>query len=226
MPTPDSAETMRRVLEQERAEIHVALPGRVRSYDQAAQTAEIELEIKRVMPSGDDDEPDIVDEYPILPAVPVLCLRGSGFFMHFPQRAGDKVTVLFCEADLNEWRRTGVLSDPGVSTRHGLSGAVCIPGIHHQRNPLGSADIGAPSFDSPPYLTLGLEGGPIIRIDGSTIQAGGGDALARWAGVEAHLDAINTTLGSLTGDSVFSTPYNKATVELAAQTPTTILKGA
>lgn len=208
------------------------MPGKVRSYNQPDQTAEIELLVQRVVPSNDDDEPDAVTDYPILPAVPHACLRGAGYFIHIPVRPGDTVTVYFSESDLNEWRRTADVADPGVSTRHGLSGAYFVPGIHALGHELGGDDIGTTGPETPPHMTIGLEGGPIIRIKSSTIEAGGVDALAKWAGLEAHLTAIQTALGGLVapsgGGPVTNAPgtaYSKATVEAAAQTPTSVLKG-
>jgi len=225
-----SAETMRRVLETDRLEVHTCLPGRVRSYDQASQTAEIELEIRQVTPARDDDDDDAATPYPVLPQVPVVCLRGANFFVHIPLAEGDKVMVFFAESDLNEWRRTGALTDPGVATRHGLSGAFCIPGIHHQRNPLGGSDIGTPGPETPPYMTIGREGGQaLLKIRGDSIEAGGTDQLARWAGVSAHLDAIEQTLNSIatvSGVPAFTVPYVKSLTEGVGVTPTSKLKGA
>lgn len=226
-PTITNAEVLRRSLETDRADLHTALPGKVRAYDAAKQTAEIVLSVRQVTPARDDDDPDSVVDYPVLSDVPVLQLRGAGFFIHMPVAANDHVLVLFCESDLNEWRRTGDTADPGVATRHGLSGAVCIPGIHHQRNALGGSDRHAD--EGPPVFVMGKNGGPHIAFEDNEIHAGGSDELARWAGVDAHLTAISNTIASLTSPSgpvTAGTPYLKATVESTANTPTQILKGS
>lgn len=220
-PTLSQAEILRRSLENDRLDIHTALPGVVRGYNANAQTADIALLVKRVVPAADDYEADTSEEYPTLKNVPVLQLRGADFFVYVPLAFGDNVLVLFCEADLNEWRRTGDVSDPGVGTRHGLSGAVCIPGLHHQRNALAAGDTKSVEGAR---LVIGYEGGPSISLSQAEIKAGGSDQLAKWNGVLAHLTAISTTLNSLSG-AVFATPYNLTSVETSANTPTSILKG-
>lgn len=219
--SPSTPEAFRRVLEADRGEIHTALPGRVRSYDANAQTAEIVLEVRQVRPGADDDDPDDVGEYPILPSVPVLCLRGGGFFAHFPLAEGDKVLVLFSESDLNEWRRTGRTADPGIATRHGLSGAVCIPGIHWRGNPLASADVG-----DEPRLTIGREGGAQIQISEAQINVGGSAPLAVGADVKAHLQAIAASLDTIATAAGAVNSYVYATQILADPIDTSIARGA
>jgi hypothetical protein len=220
--SPSQAETVRRVLEQDRADLHVCLPGKVRSYNQEAQTAEIELGIRRVVPAPDDDDPDDVRDYPILPAVPVLCLSGGGYFAHFPLSVGDRVLVLFAESDLNEWRRTGDTCDPGLSTRHGLSGAVCIPGIHYQGNALSIEDTGAE-----PRLTIGRVGGPQIHVNESQIECGGTLSLALGNDVRAHLTKISADLVTVFAAATAGTPtYNYVTEIAANPINTDTVKGA
>lgn len=212
------AEVLRRVLESERLDLHTALPGIVRSYDAEAQTADIRLAVRRVIPVGDEDEEDQTEAYPILPSVPVLMPRGGGYYVALPVEVGDTVLVVFCEADLNRWRETGAVSDPGLSTRHGLSGAVAIPGLHHQGNPLADAGEG---------LRLGRDGGARIEIRPAEIRAGGTEALALAADVRTHLQAIATALAALETAAATTnpSPYVYSTVLAAAPIDTAILKG-
>ena len=222
-----NAETLRRVLETERTEIHTSMPGRVRSYDQPAQTAEIELLVRRVVPAADDDDADTVTDYPILPAVPHACLRGSGFFVHMPVRAGDTVAVYFAESDLNEWRRTNAVSDPGVSTRHGLSGAFFVPGIHAIGEALSGADIGTVGPETPAHLTIGVEGGPVIRIKSNAIEIAGTSQLAKSAPLQEHLAKISTDLAALFTALTLGTPSYVFATEIGINPiATTITKGA
>lgn len=186
------AETLRRVLESFAVDLHVSLPGKVRSYDAATQTAEIEIQVRRVIPAAEDTDEDTVEAYPILPSVPVLWPRVQGAgFLHMKLAAGATVLVLFSEADLGQWRATGEVSDPGLSTRHGLSGGVVLPGLHWRGNPNEDA------AGSEAEVMLGVEGGTAIEVFESQINAGGSDTLAKGAETDAQLSAIAADLETI-----------------------------
>jgi hypothetical protein len=185
-----TAETLRQVVDSFGLDLHVALPGTIRSYDAESQTAEIELGTQRVIPAADEDEDDDTAEtLPILPSVPVIWPSGGGHFIHWPLSAGDTVLVVFCETDLNAWRESGGVADPGVATRHGLSGGVALPGLRTRGNPIGAADG--------TYGRLGLDGGVVIEFRSGEIRVGGAQALAQSAQVETHLAAIKVALDTI-----------------------------
>lgn len=192
--TARQAEILRRVLESDRLDLHVALPGRIRSYDRASGTAEVEIQVRRVLPSGDETVADATEDYPILPGVPVLFPRatGSGGYLAIRLAAGDHVWVMFSEADLGQWRATGEVSDPGLATRHGLSGAVAIPGLHHRGNPNADAPAEAD-------VAIGVEGGTAIEVYPGQINVGGSQTLALSSPLGSILNAIVTDLGTLAG---------------------------
>lgn len=224
------AEVLRQILEGDRVDLHTAMPGVVRSYDDETQTAEIALGVARVIPAADEDDPDLVEPLPILPSVPVLWPRASGGYLHIPIAAGDGVLVLFCESDLNRWRETGQAGeDPGVHTRHGLSGAVAIAGLHWRGNPNPDA---AGSFDQPAGLRLGIEGGPRIDIRGSQIKAGGENPLAKSEPTSTILDAIVTDLQTLAAainviaSGAVVVPTSAQAVAAANPIATSTLRGA
>ena len=218
-------EVLRRVLEAHASDLHTGVPGRVRSYDRDTQTAEIEVLVRRVLPAGDDDDPDTIEDYPILPSVPVLWPRGGGYFLHAPLAAGDHVYVLFAECDLNAYRTTGQVSDPGVGTRHGLSGAVAVPGMFWRGDPL--TDVSSVEAG----MRLGLEGGPRIEIKVDAIEAGGNQALAKSSPVDAVNQAIATDLAAIA--AFLNTTFGGGTITLTVATAiasnpiaTTTLRGA
>lgn len=179
---------IRRVLETDRLDVHVSLPGRVRSYDASKQTAEIELLLREVVPAAEDEDEDTVRSYPILPSVPVAYFKTGSFAIHASLAAGDAVWVMFCEADFNAWRASGEISDPGVSTRHGLSGAWCFPGAFAQN---------ATNPDAGSNPTIGKIGGPTLTWAGSEIQAGGTQELALKNPTDAQLGAVAADLATI-----------------------------
>lgn len=104
--------------------VHTALPGRVKDYDVATQTAQVQLAVH-------------LDglEVPPLKDVPVCWPGGSEGFLHVPLAAGDTVLVLFAEEDFSRWFDTGSVSPPQVLARHGLH-AIAIPGLRRAKDPL------------------------------------------------------------------------------------------
>ena len=210
------AEALRRILDSQAAETHTALPGIVRSYDASKQTADIEPALLRPLPALDEDSEDPRERLPIIPSVPIAWPRAGGFFLHFPLAPGDSVLLVFSELDMNAWRQSGAVSDPGMGQRHGLSGAVAIPGLYPRPNPIGSA--------SGSYGRIGEDGGAFVEFRPGEIRAGGSAAVAMAAAVNAELTKIGATLASLTGggDAVpeFTAPYSRVDVD------STVLKGA
>ena len=161
------AETLRRVLDARLADLHTALPGRVRAYDAATQTADIEPMIKRGVPTGGEEDEVALETLPVLPSVPVLFPSGGQCFVTFPLAVGDPVLLVFSERDTSQFRATGAVSDPGVPTMHGLSGAVAIPCAF---GPRSAAMSGVSSTD----LVVGRQGGLAnLTIKSGTAEVGG-----------------------------------------------------
>ena len=219
--TLNTAEMLVRALQAQRLEIHTGLPGIVRSYDSSAQTAEIELALTRPLPARDEEDgEDTFETLPILPSVPVFWPRAGGFYLHWPLAAGDSGFVMFSELDMNSWRNTGDVSDPGVGLRHGLSGGVFMPGVFPRTSPN--------AFASGLHGRIGEEGGSFIefRSDTDQIHAAGTSALALQTQMATELAKIIAALGSATAPSgggpvTYSPPYTTD-----ASIGTTKLKGS
>jgi hypothetical protein len=133
---PDWGTILRAVQDNLADRIHTALPGIVRSYDSATQTAEIELAVQL---QGNNVPP-------LGPGIPVCWPGGAQGFFHAPLATGDTVLVVFCEEDPSGWLATGSISAPRVLSRHGLH-AVAIPGLRRAAAPLavtaGHVTVGA-----------------------------------------------------------------------------------
>lgn len=125
--TPEMSDVIASAIESALVDVHVALPGIVQSYDEATQTADIVLQVKRVLPVSDGSV--ATEEMPVLPNVPVSFQRSASFFVSLPIAAGDSGLVIFNEQSIDRWRSNGSPSDPKDVERHGLSGAVFVPGL-------------------------------------------------------------------------------------------------
>jgi hypothetical protein len=188
--TPTIADVLDFYLAADRAELYVSVPGRVQSYDAAAQTVVVEPMTKKV--SRDADDTRIVDILPVLAGIPVSWLRGGGYFLSMPLEAGDGGLIVFTDTDIGAWRDSGAVADPGDERRHGLGGAVFVPGLETVARALTGAGTR--------HLVLGKEGGPAIHIDASTVQLGaaGGNFVALANLVTAQLADLKTTINNWT----------------------------
>lgn len=182
------AETMREILESFSGDLHVAIPGVVESYNVATLTADIRPGLKRYVPSRDDEAEDRTEPLPVLPDVPVIWPFGGGLFVHGGLDRGDSVLLVICSTDPGAWRASdGSQVDPSHPLRHGLGGAVAIPGLLRR-----GAEF------TPDGASIGLDGEVSqILFRTNRIQAGGTRTLARAANLEAHLDQIAESLQTL-----------------------------
>lgn len=151
--TPSLAELLRQTADARLGDVHVALPGRVLSYNATTQTADVEPQVKRAIRA--DDGSKLLEDLPVIPSVPVAFLQAGSFFITFPLAAGTTGLLIFNERSIDTWRATGRSSDPGDQRPHGLSGAVFYPGL-------------AVAADA----IAGLPGGAMV-VGGTEIRLGG-----------------------------------------------------
>lgn len=130
----DLSEVVQDALDARLSGAHVALPGKVLSYDATAQTADVEVGVNRLVPTSVEGE-FRSEKIPPVYAVPVCWPRGNG--QHFAPglAVGDGVLLVICDLDPSTWVRTGNRSDPADLRKMDLSHAVCVPGFA----PAGSA---------------------------------------------------------------------------------------
>jgi hypothetical protein len=158
------------------------MPGQVLSYSASKQTADIRPLLKTHVET--DDERVLAETLPDIFEVPVSFPRGGGYYMSFPIQVGDTGTLIFCERDISQWRRTGQVSDPGDVRTHGMGGAVFLPGLHSAEDALGDADG--------TVLSFGKDGGIQIKVTTTQMQVdGAADAAALASKVDALVTAFN-----------------------------------
>jgi len=167
--TPDLAEVIDDALESRLLDLHVALPGRVQSYDAATQTAQIELGVHRVLVTEDGDP--VPETLPILESVPVAFPRAAGAFLSFPITTGDPGLVVFAEQSIDQWRSKGTPTQPGDRRRHSLTGGVFVPGL--VPNDLALDD---PGLDT--ATALGTVAGVQLRLTSALAEVTTGGAAA------------------------------------------------
>ncbi len=123
--TPTDAEIILEAIESRLLDVHTALPGRIESYDNVTQTADIQLEIQRMI--VDDSGQYVTEDLPKLPNVRIAFPRSSNFFISFPLDKDDKVLVLFSESSIDQYRSKGKNTTPADGRRFTLTGAIAFP---------------------------------------------------------------------------------------------------
>lgn len=179
----DLVNAVKSAIESRVRNIHTAIPGRVESYDAGTQTASIVPMVIPTVPGADEDDGEAEAPLPKLLSVPVIFPRAGDFAITFPVRKGDTVLLVFAERDIGRWRATGERERPIVSTPHGISGAVAIPGLYPSGDALSGVDEDA--------LFLGQPGSFGVRITDERAEVGGSsDAAALASKVDELIDAF------------------------------------
>ncbi|KLU15069.1 MULTISPECIES: Gp138 family membrane-puncturing spike protein [Xenorhabdus] len=124
MKNPTLLDVMDRKAENERLDIHTALPARVISFN--GHTATIELMINQILRNGE------ILELPPLVDVVVQFPRAGGFCFTVPVTSGDEGLAIFSERCIDGWYATGNKSVPLDARLHDYSDASFIPGVCSQ----------------------------------------------------------------------------------------------
>ncbi|MBW2673580.1 MAG: hypothetical protein JRD89_09240 [Deltaproteobacteria bacterium] len=127
MITPSNTDSIQSLIDDSLLNVHVALPGKIQSYDSERQIADIEPQIRRVL--SRDDDTFATETLPVFPNVPVIFPRSKDYFVSFPLAEGDFGLIVFNEYSIDSWRNKGRCTDPNIAVaRHTCNGAVFIPG--------------------------------------------------------------------------------------------------
>ena len=174
---PEILEALRRKTLQS---INCAMPGRIVSYDDATQTATVQVVVQI---AGQTLKP--------IEDVPVLWPGGAGGFLHTGLVSGDNVVVLFLDEDFSAWWDSGSISPAVVDDRHGLH-AVAFPGLRRAADPL-SASTGDTVLGAAGDVLLGsdtaakaLALAELVDARLSTLQAAH----------DSHIHVTTATIGS------------------------------
>lgn len=211
---PSDEEVHADLMEQLLLGIHVPMPGRIQSYDAAHQVADIVLLVRHRDPDPDGTGQYLDEDYPVLPAVPILWPRMGKWFWAASVEAGDAVQVLFNSSAIGIWRRssaTDALSGldraiRGVSTvgdvgRHSLTHAVALLGMETFSQALRHAPLTALNASDPDScLTLGHDDDAGTRI---SIYRDGSVRITQGSNVVVQIDTDGTVhMGGSAGDFV------------------------
>ncbi len=157
--TPTLLQLLEATLDNRFDDVHTSMPGSIESFDEAKQTANIKLLLKRRF---EDETGEMVDEsMGVAVNVPIVWPGAGGFRMVFPIKPGDGVLVIFAEASIDRWQELGG-EQPVDARRFHLADAIAVPGLRHNTWAGFASDA----------LSIGSDTGPGIILKASEVQLG------------------------------------------------------
>lgn len=214
--TPTLASVLVAILDARLADVHVAIPARVETFDATRRCVTAQPLIRHGHTDGETGE-RTVERLPVINDVPVVFPGSGSFSVDWPIVKGDTGLLVFSEASIDKWLTRGGDVDPLDDRRHALSDAIFIPGLRSLNAPPGPA--------APP-------GTMVLRTSGE-IHAGGSQALALRSEIN-DLRAFVATQFSPTGHThTCASAGNPTTATVSSGAPpvasypgTAVLKGA
>jgi len=108
------------------ANLRVAMPGIIESFNSKEQTVKVRCAIRERI-TNEQQEIKFV-EIPILLDVPIIMQRAGGFVTTFPISKGDECIVIFSDLCINAWWSLGGVQNIEEYRRHDFSDAFAILG--------------------------------------------------------------------------------------------------
>jgi hypothetical protein len=187
--TPTLSEVIRAAIEVRAQGLHVALPGKIETYNALTQKANVKPLIMRRIATIEGKE--LVESLPVINDVPIIFPRSNLFFISFPLAPDDHVLLVFNDANIDNFvvGVPGEEADPQDFRSHDLSDAVAYPGFWPLARALTTAHAAnlALGHDSP--------SGAQIHIDPALVHLGafpGADFVALSMNTESRLAALES----------------------------------
>lgn len=180
-------ETLRQWGNARQARVFTALPARVKTYDAATQTADLEIVVRAPLVREEDEEDVAHETLPVIPSVRVLFPSAGVASITWPLAAGDEVLFVVSSLALGEYRRTGAPADAVDVRRNALGcGGWAIPGVLMDSALLASAETNALVLKC--TSEIHAEATTAVQLEAPVIRAGvdashpgcRGDATAEW----------------------------------------------
>ena len=115
-----------------KADLRVAMPGIIQSFNASEQTVTVQLSIRERI-----GQPDLTTQniaIPLLVDVPIVLPRAGGFSLTLPIVQGDECLVVFGDTVIDSWWANGGVQNQvdGEKRRHDLSDGFAILGVWSQ----------------------------------------------------------------------------------------------
>lgn len=117
------------------AQLRVAIPAIVESFDPEKQTVSVQPAITENIRVG--EEAAKTARLPILTDIPICFPRAGGYSITLPIKKGDECLLVFADMCIDGWWQSGGVQDQMETRRHDLSDAFAIIGTTSQPQKVG-----------------------------------------------------------------------------------------
>lgn len=170
------------------AQLRVAIPGIVESFDASKQTVSVQPAITENIQAG--DEATKATKLPILTDIPICFPRANGYCITLPIAKGDECLLVFADMCIDGWWQSGGVQDQMETRRHDLSDAFAIIGVTSQpRKVIGysSENMQIRTDDSSIVMELDKVRGSVnIQCSGNISLTAGGNIAIKGARVDIN----------------------------------------
>jgi hypothetical protein len=171
-------EMLRRMMSKLKADLRVAMPGIVVTFNSDEQTVSVQPALREKLRDKNGNVTDVA--LPILPDVPIVFPRAGGYMVVSAINPGDEVLVIFLDMCEDSWWSSGGVQNQLELRRHDLSDAVCVPGLWSQPNrvknyPENGIQLRNESGDTMVEITgttINIQTSGTVNIDGNTTVDG------------------------------------------------------
>lgn len=112
------------------AQLRVAIPGIVESFDPDKQTVSVQPALTENIQVG--EEAAKATALPILTDIPIYFPRANGYCITLPVVKGDECLLVFADMCIDGWWQSGGVQDQMETRRHDLSDAFALIGVTSQ----------------------------------------------------------------------------------------------
>lgn len=158
------------------ANLRVAIPGIIDSFDPIKQTATVQPAISENVRLGQGDAKPT--SLPLLTDVPVVFPRAGGYCLTFPVKPGDECLLVFSDMCIDGWWQSGGVQRQIETRRHDLSDAQAIIGPTSVPNAVkdySNKAVVLRNEDNDSFFEI-QDGGKTINVTGASdinVTAGG-----------------------------------------------------
>lgn len=112
------------------AQLRVAIPGIIESFDANRQTVSVQPAITENIQAGESEAK--ATKLPVLTDIPICFPRAGGYSITLPVSKGDECLLVFADMCIDGWWQSGGVQDQMETRRHDLSDAFAIIGTTSQ----------------------------------------------------------------------------------------------
>lgn len=163
----DKVSIQRKYMQEQLADLRVAMPGTVESVNWSQQTVSVRLGIREKVNIDGTLE---WEEIPVLPDVPFFMPRAGGYLLTLPVSPGDECLVVFGDCCIDGWWQNAGVQNQVDRRRHDLSDGFALIGVWSQPRRISGYSTSTAQLRNESGSAFVELDGNNIRIKGSTVS--------------------------------------------------------